>query len=64
MSSCFVRPALVEVKGKVVRLGIEAPKEVPVHRSELHERIRKREWRPSSGVSTKDFQLRCRQILL
>jgi uncharacterized protein len=35
-----IKVQVIEVKGKVVRLGIEAPKEIPVRRSELHERIR------------------------
>ena len=30
---------VVEVRGDKVRLGIEAPREVPVHRSEVHEAI-------------------------
>ncbi|MFN0053661.1 MAG: carbon storage regulator CsrA [Planctomycetales bacterium] len=30
---------VVEIKGDKVRLGIEAPKEVPVHRSEVHAAI-------------------------
>ena len=34
---------VIEVNGKVVRLGIDAPKEIPVHRSELYERIRENE---------------------
>jgi uncharacterized protein len=34
-----VRVHVIEVKGKAVRLGIDAPKEIPVHRSELYERI-------------------------
>ncbi len=34
---------VIEVKGRVVRLGIVAPKEVPVHRSEIHGRIRESE---------------------
>jgi carbon storage regulator len=31
---------IVEVKGNEVRLGIEAPKEVAVHREEIFERIK------------------------
>lgn len=27
---------IVEIRGDKVRLGIEAPREVPIHRSELH----------------------------
>ena len=32
---------VVEVRGDKVRLGIEAPKEVPVHRREVYDAIRK-----------------------
>jgi carbon storage regulator len=38
-----IKVQVMEVKGKVVRLGIEAPKEIPVHRSELYERIREKD---------------------
>lgn len=31
---------VVELRGDKVRLGIEAPKDVPVHRSEVYSRIR------------------------
>lgn len=31
---------VVEVRGDKVRLGIQAPKEVPIHRSEIHDAIR------------------------
>src|SRR5580704_16657613 len=34
-----IKVHVIELKGKVVRLGIDAPKEIPVHRSELYERI-------------------------
>jgi carbon storage regulator len=30
---------VVEIRGDKVRLGIEAPKEVPVHRNEVYEAI-------------------------
>jgi len=32
---------LVEIRGDTVRLGIEAPKEVPVHRREVWDAIRR-----------------------
>lgn len=31
---------VVEIRGDKVRLGIEAPREVPIHRSEVHAAIR------------------------
>ena len=31
-----IRLVVVEIRGDKVRLGVEAPKEVPVHRSEVH----------------------------
>jgi carbon storage regulator len=34
---------VIEVRGDRVRIGIEAPREVPVHRSELLERLGKLE---------------------
>ena len=32
---------VVDIRGDRIRLGIEAPKEVAVHRSEVHEAIQK-----------------------
>lgn len=34
---------VVEIRGDKVRLGVEAPKEVPVHRREVFEAIRRSE---------------------
>ena len=34
---------VVEIRGDKVRLGIQAPKEVPVHRSEVHAAIHNQE---------------------
>jgi carbon storage regulator len=34
---------VVEIRGDKVRLGVEAPKEVPVHRREVFEAIRRNE---------------------
>jgi len=32
---------VVEIRGDKVRLGVDAPKEVPVHRNEVYEAIRR-----------------------
>lgn len=34
---------VVEIRGDKVRLGIEAPKDVPVHRQEVYEAIKKQQ---------------------
>ena len=34
---------VVEIRGDKVRLGVEAPKEIPVHRREVYEAIRRNE---------------------
>ena len=34
-----VRVTILEMQGKQIRLGIDAPPEVPVHRGEVYERI-------------------------
>lgn len=46
---------VVEIRGDKVRLGIEAPRDVPIHRSEVYEaiqRVNKEESQPKSEIST------------
>ena len=38
-----IRVVVVEIRGDKVRLGIEAPKEVPVHRREVYDAIKRSE---------------------
>ena len=48
---------VVEIRGDKVRLGVEAPKEVPVHRREVYDAIKRNEAQgaaPAEGASTKD----------
>ena len=40
---------VVEIRGDKVRLGVEAPKEVPVHRREVYDAIKRNE-QLSKGV--------------
>ena len=35
-----VRITVLEMQGRQIRLGIEAPTEIPVHRGEVYERIK------------------------
>jgi len=44
---------VVDVRGDKVRLGIEAPREIPVHRREVYEAIQ-RENRRAAQIETED----------
>jgi carbon storage regulator len=44
---------IVDIRGDKVRLGIDAPTEIPVHRREVYEAIQ-RENRAATGVQPKD----------
>src|SRR5205085_8510934 len=45
---------VVDIRGDKVRLGINAPSEVPVHRKEVYEAI-KRENRAAAGMKAEDL---------
>ena len=45
---------LIEIKGAQVKLGIEAPKSVEIHRQEIYERIRE-ENLSSSDINDSDL---------
>lgn len=46
---------IVDIRGDKVRLGIEAPEEIPVHRQEVYEAIRRENSR-SGQVDPHDMQ--------
>lgn len=45
---------VVEIRGDKVRLGVEAPKEVPVHRNEVYEAIRRNQEQNSAPAAEPD----------
>ena len=45
---------VVEIRGDKVRLGVEAPKEVPVHRNEVYEAIRRNQHENSDQPTQHD----------
>jgi carbon storage regulator CsrA len=48
-----VHIAVLGVKGNQVRLGIEAPKSIPVHREEVYKRIQNDK---KNGIVRKEFE--------
>ena len=42
-----IRIVVVEIRGDKVRLGVEAPKEVPVHRREVYDAIKRNAGMPA-----------------
>ena len=47
---------VVEIRGDKVRLGVEAPKEVPVHRREVYEAIQRSGGTPENKPSPTNGQ--------
>lgn len=48
---------VVEVRGDKVRLGIQAPRDVPIHRSEVYEAIKRAMEADQTTVSGQDSEL-------
>jgi len=46
---------VIEIRGDKVRLGIEAPKDMPVHRHEVYEAIKRNEAEAKAGRPGADF---------
>ena len=46
-----IKITVVEIRGDKVRLGIEAPREVPIHRSEVYDAIHGVKKDPSGDVA-------------
>ena len=42
---------VVEIRGDKVRLGVEAPKEVPVHRREVYDAIKRHEMEQQGQIT-------------
>lgn len=47
---------VVEIRGDKVRLGVEAPREVPVHRREVYDAIQRSQQSDDSSASTEAAQ--------
>jgi carbon storage regulator len=43
-----IKIVVVEIRGDKVRLGVEAPKEVPVHRQEVYDAIKRSALQPDA----------------
>ncbi|MCX7426130.1 MAG: carbon storage regulator CsrA [Planctomycetia bacterium] len=48
---------IVDIRGDKVRLGIEAPQEIPVHRREVYDAIQRENLRAAQGASKEEGEL-------
>ena len=49
-----IKVTVVEIQGKQVKLGVQAPREISVHRQEVYEKIQEENIR-AAGVSQEDL---------
>ncbi|RPH50329.1 MAG: carbon storage regulator [Desulfobacteraceae bacterium] len=47
---------VIEVKGSLVRLGVDAPRSISIHRQEIFERIQKQNLE-ASGIDVSDLNM-------
>ena len=43
---------VVDIRGDKIRLGIEAPRDIPVHREEVYRAIKREQLRPGDAQTT------------
>lgn len=48
-----IKITIVDIRGDKVRLGIEAPSEIPVHRQEVYEAIQREQQRMGAAVEVR-----------
>lgn len=48
-----IKITIVDIRGDKVRLGIEAPSEIPVHRQEVYEAIQREQQRQTGAVEVR-----------
>jgi len=44
-----IKITIVDIRGDKVRLGIDAPQEIPVHRQEVYDAIKRQEAKKENG---------------
>ena len=50
-----IKIEILQIRGEYVRLGIEAPREIPVHRSEVYEAIRRGQRSSENNLDSSEY---------